>query len=123
MRHPLYSQTWQLVQHGGDRTQPSQSSVSSRPYSGQGYSHKPGPCVERKTERETRQSSLAVYNRRCPCETQTTLSNTFNVTKHYTMLPIRVSCWSQAAACLFPPQQVVVGWVHSCYARIINVLT
>jgi hypothetical protein len=39
------------------------------------------------------------------------------------MLPIRVSCWSQAAACLFPPQQIVVGWVHSCYARIINVLT
>src|SRR2546425_6761372 len=79
----LYSQTWQLVQHGGDRTQPSQSSVSSRPYSGQGYSHKPGPRVEHKTERETRQSSLAVYNRRCPCETQTALSNNFNVTKHY----------------------------------------
>jgi Protein of unknown function (DUF2877) len=39
------------------------------------------------------------------------------------MLSIRVSCWSQAVACLLPPQQVVVGWVHSCYGRIINVLT
>jgi Protein of unknown function (DUF2877) len=39
------------------------------------------------------------------------------------MLPIRVSCWSQAVAYLLHPQQVVVGWVHSCYARIINVLT
>jgi hypothetical protein len=39
------------------------------------------------------------------------------------MLPIRVSCLSQAAACLLHPQQVVIGWVHSCYARIINVLT
>src|SRR5215470_10284981 len=39
------------------------------------------------------------------------------------MLTIRVSCWSQAAAHLFYPQQVVIGWVHSCYARIINVLT
>jgi len=39
------------------------------------------------------------------------------------MLPIRVSCWSQAAACLLPPQQVVVGRVHSSYAHIINVLT
>jgi len=41
----------------------------------------------------------------------------------YTMLPIRVSCRSQAVACLLHPQQVVIGWVHSCYARIINVLT
>jgi len=31
--------------------------------------------------------------------------------------------WSQAAAILLPPQQEVMGWVHSCYARIINVRT
>src|SRR5262245_22319391 len=38
-------------------------------------------------------------------------------------LPVRVSRWSQAAANLLPPQQEVLGWVHSCYARIINVYT
>jgi hypothetical protein len=39
------------------------------------------------------------------------------------MLSIQVSRWSQAAASLLPPQQEVIGWVHSCYARIINVRT
>src|SRR5215510_5036861 len=39
------------------------------------------------------------------------------------MLSIQVSRWSQAAARLLPPQQEVIGWVHSCYARIINVGT
>src|SRR5262252_9787999 len=38
-------------------------------------------------------------------------------------LTIQVSRWSQAAANLLPPQQEVLGWVHSCYARIINVRT
>src|SRR5215831_5822070 len=36
---------------------------------------------------------------------------------------IKVSRWSQAAACLVPPQQVLLGRVHSTYARIINVQT
>ena len=39
------------------------------------------------------------------------------------MLTVQVSRWSQAAASLLPPQQVVIGRVHSCYARIINVRT
>ena len=39
------------------------------------------------------------------------------------MLVVRVSRWSQAAARLVPPQQVLVGRVHSCYARIVNVQT
>jgi len=39
------------------------------------------------------------------------------------MLTVQVSRWSQAAASLLPPQQEMVGWVHSCYARIINVHT
>jgi Protein of unknown function (DUF2877) len=39
------------------------------------------------------------------------------------MLTVRVSRWSQAAARLVHPQRVLVGRVHSCYARIINVQT
>ena len=39
------------------------------------------------------------------------------------MLTIQVSRQSQAAASLLLPQQEVVGWMHSCYARIINVHT
>src|SRR6266700_87000 len=39
------------------------------------------------------------------------------------MLTVQVSRWSQAAASLLPPQQEVIGWVHSCYARILNVRT
>jgi hypothetical protein len=39
------------------------------------------------------------------------------------MLTIRVSRWSQVAASLLSPQQAVLGRVHSCYARIINVRT
>jgi hypothetical protein len=39
------------------------------------------------------------------------------------MLTVQVSRWSQAAASLLPPQQEVIGWVHSCYARMINVRT
>ena len=35
----------------------------------------------------------------------------------------QVSRWSQAAASLIPPQQEVIGWVHSRYARIVNVRT
>src|SRR5438067_2057567 len=38
-------------------------------------------------------------------------------------LTVQVRCWSQAAASLLPPHQEVIGWVHSCYARIINVRT
>src|SRR5262252_5629193 len=38
-------------------------------------------------------------------------------------LTVQVSRWSQAAANLLPPEQEVMGWVHSCYARIINVRT
>jgi hypothetical protein len=39
------------------------------------------------------------------------------------MLTVQVRRWSQAAASLLPPQQEVIGQVHSCYARIINVRT
>lgn len=39
------------------------------------------------------------------------------------MLTVRVSRWSQAAAQLVHPQQILIGRVHSCYARIINVQT
>jgi hypothetical protein len=39
------------------------------------------------------------------------------------MLTVRVSRWSRAAAKLVHPQQVLIGRVHSCYARIINVQT
>ena len=39
------------------------------------------------------------------------------------MPTVQVSRWSQAAASLLPPQQEMIGWVHSCYARIINVRT
>src|SRR6266702_3393245 len=39
------------------------------------------------------------------------------------MLTVQVSSWSQATANLLSPQQEVIGWVHSCYARIINVRT
>ena len=39
------------------------------------------------------------------------------------MLAILVSRWSQAAARLVQPQQVLIGRVHSCYARIINIQT
>ena len=39
------------------------------------------------------------------------------------MLTVQVSRWSQAAASLLSPQQAVMGRVHSCYARIINVRT
>lgn len=39
------------------------------------------------------------------------------------MLAVRVCRWSRAAARFVHPQQVPVGRVHSCYARIINVQT
>jgi hypothetical protein len=39
------------------------------------------------------------------------------------MLIVQVSRWSQAVASLLPPQQEVMGWVHSCYGRLINVRT
>ena len=39
------------------------------------------------------------------------------------MLTVQVSRWSQAAARLVHPQQVLIGRVHSCYARIINLQT
>src|SRR2546427_9568800 len=39
------------------------------------------------------------------------------------MLTVQVRRWSQAAASLLPLQQEVIGRVHSCYARIINVRT
>src|SRR5689334_4822012 len=39
------------------------------------------------------------------------------------MLTVQVSRWSQAAASLLTREQEVIGWVHSCYARIINIRT
>ena len=39
------------------------------------------------------------------------------------MLTVQVHRWSQAAARLLSPQQEVIGRVHSCYARILNVRT
>ena len=39
------------------------------------------------------------------------------------MPTVQVRRWSQAAASLVSLQQEVIGQVHSCYARIINVLT
>ncbi len=39
------------------------------------------------------------------------------------MLTVQVSRWSQAAARLVHPQQVLIGRVQSCYARIINLQT
>ena len=39
------------------------------------------------------------------------------------MLTAQVRRWSQAVTSLLQPQQEVIGWVHSCYARIINVRT
>ena len=39
------------------------------------------------------------------------------------MLTVQVNRWSQATANLLLPQQAVIGRVHSCYARIINVHT
>ena len=41
-----------------------------------------GPGVEHPTEREARQGPLAVYDRRRPRETEKTLPDSFNVTKH-----------------------------------------
>jgi len=41
----------------------------------------------------------------------------------HAMPTVQVSRWSQAAASCIPPQQEVIGWVHSSYARIINVRT
>src|SRR5215813_97366 len=38
-------------------------------------------------------------------------------------LTVQVRRWSQAAASMLPPQQALIGRVHSCYARIINVRT
>jgi hypothetical protein len=38
-------------------------------------------------------------------------------------LTVQVSRWSQSAASLLPPQQEMIGRVHSCYARIINIHT
>jgi hypothetical protein len=38
-------------------------------------------------------------------------------------LTVQVRRWSQAAASLLPPRQAVIGRVHSCYARIINIHT
>lgn len=39
------------------------------------------------------------------------------------MLSVQVRRWSQAAASRLSPQQEVIGRVHSCYARMINVRT
>jgi hypothetical protein len=39
--------------------------------------------MEHPTEREARQGPLAVYDRRRTRETEKTLSDSFNVTKHY----------------------------------------
>ena len=82
MRAPFYSHTRQLVQHGGDRTEPSESSMSEGPYRGEGYTYQQGPGVEHPTEREARQGSLAVYDRRRTREIEKTLSDSFSVTKH-----------------------------------------
>src|SRR5437660_11333739 len=39
------------------------------------------------------------------------------------MLTVQVHRWSQAVTSLLLPQQEMIGRVHSCYARIINVYT
>src|SRR5438874_2803591 len=39
------------------------------------------------------------------------------------MLTVQVHRWSQAVTSLLLPQQEMIGRVHSCYARIINVRT
>ena len=51
-------------------------------YRDAGHTQHKGPRVERQTEREARQGTLAVYDRRRTCETEKTLSDSFNVTKH-----------------------------------------
>jgi len=56
-------QTWQLVKHGGNRTQPSQSAVPWGPYRGEGHPDQQGPNMEHQTEREARQGTLAIYDR------------------------------------------------------------
>ena len=55
------------------------------PYRGQGYTHQKGPGMEHPTERGEHlpQGSLAVYNEQRTCETEKTLSDSFNVTKHW----------------------------------------
>ena len=59
----LYPQTRQLVKHGRDRTEPSESSMSEGPYRGEGHTHQQGPSVEHPTKREACQGSLAAYDR------------------------------------------------------------
>jgi len=52
------------------------------PYRGEGHAHQKGPGVEHPTEREAREGRLAVYDRRRARETEKTLSDSFNMTKH-----------------------------------------
>ena len=52
------------------------------PYRGEGHPHQQGPGMEPPTEREAYQGTLAVYDRRRTCETEQTLSDCFNLTKH-----------------------------------------
>ena len=51
-------------------------------YRDTGHTQQKGPRVEHRTEREARPGPLAVYDRRRTRETEKTLSDSFNVTKH-----------------------------------------
>jgi hypothetical protein len=52
------------------------------PYRDEGHTPQKGPGMEYPTEREARQGTLAVYDRRRTRETEKTLSDSFNMTKH-----------------------------------------
>jgi hypothetical protein len=52
------------------------------PYRDAGHTPQQGPSMEHPTEREAHQGPLAVYNRRRTRETEKTLPDSFNVTKH-----------------------------------------
>ena len=82
MSDPFSPQTWELVQQGGDRPQPSESAMPEGPYRGEGYPYQKGPSMEHPTACEARQGPLAVYDRGRTRETEQTLSDSFNMTKH-----------------------------------------
>ena len=51
-------------------------------YRGESHTYQKGLSLEPPTEREARQGSLAVYDRRRTRETEKTLPDNFNMTKH-----------------------------------------
>ena len=52
------------------------------PYRGEGHTYQKGPSMECPTACEARQGPLAVYDRGRTRETEKTLSDSFNMTKH-----------------------------------------